>query len=275
MTIRSTSTSSSDSQALAAPHSGVFLFGTMLCLLYLPLGVQAASGVKGETKSEASFVEPILTEETMPNEPGELTLRVSNDYRKLGSESIVTLPEIQLFYGLAERLGAELNAPLAHHRGGGHTTHGLGDTSLGLKYLVLEHSSNWPAVVVGLEAGFPTGDVNRRLGEGALELEPFVALLKDFQRFSLQGNFGWSTELNRDRDDRFTYNWALAVPLVGRKVHLMAEINGDWGREPQTSVAPGIKYNFTDNQFIAVGVPYGLNEHTPGWGLVTQFQFRF
>lgn len=236
---------------------------------------QGAYAGEDEGESEAGFVEPILTEETMPNEPGELSLRVSTDYRRRGGESVGALPKVELFYGIVERLGAELSVPMAYHHGDGQTTYGLGDVSLGLKYLVIEHTPEWPAVVFGLEAGLPTGSRSRELGEGAVELEPFIALLKDFGRFSIQGNFGWSKQVNREREDRFTYNWALAAPLLERKVHVLVEMNGDWGREPQTAVAPGLKYNFTDEVFIGAAVPFGLNEHTPDWGIVTQFQIGF
>jgi hypothetical protein len=144
-----------------------------------------------------------------------------------------------------------------------------------LKYLVVEHQKNVPAVVFGLEAGFPTGDADRELGENAFELTPFVALLKDFGPFSLQGNFGWSKQVSGEREDRWVYNWALAVPLCDHKVHLLAELNGDWGRHPETAVAPGFKYNFNSETFIGVAVPIGLNRHTSDWGIVTQFQISF
>ncbi len=106
-------------------------------------------------------------------------------------------------------------------------------------------------------------------------MTPFAALLKDFGWFSLQGNCGWSRQVNQGREDRFTYNWALALPLFKRKAHLLAEINGDWGREPQTAIAPGFKYNFTDRIFVGVAAPFGLNKNTSDWGLVTQFQIGF
>ena len=246
------------------------LIGTATAPLLPPL-----TRASEEVKPEMNIVEPILTEETLPNDPREWSLRLTTDYRKRGSEVTAALPRLDIFYGLAERLGVELGVPLAYQQGGGTRAYGLGDVSLGLKYLVVEHQQNLPAVVFGLEAGFPTGDADRELGEGAYELTPFVALLKDFGHFSLQGNFGWSKQVSGAREDRWVYNWALAVPLCDHKVHLLTELNGDWGRRPQTAVAPGLKYNFNDRTFIGVAVPIGLNRHTADWGIVTQFQTGF
>jgi hypothetical protein len=240
--------------------------------LFVPTAM-AGEEQSGEEK-DFKFVEPIITEETMPNEPGELTLRVTTEYAKRGSEVFGLLPNVQVFYGLADRLGAELSVPLAYHSGE-RTDYGIGDVSVALKYLVVKPVRNWPAVVVGLEAGFPTGSQSRELGEGAFELTPFVALLKDFGPFTLQGNFGWSKQVSAELQDRFVYNWALAMSMWKRKAHLLAEINGDLGRDQRTAFTPGIKYNFTDEMFVALAVPIGLNRNTPDWGVVTQFQIGF
>lgn len=255
----------------AASWLGARLLVATAAALLLPPPTRASE----EAKPEMNIVEPIITEETLPNEPRELSLRLTTDYRKQGSEVAAALPQLDIFYGLAERLGVELSVPLAYHQADGTRAYGLGDVSLGLKYVVVEQQQNLPAVVFGLEAGFPTADVDRELGEGAYELTPFVALLKDFGRFNLQGNFGWARQVSGESEERWVYNWALAVPLCNHKVHLLAELNGDWGHRPQTAVAPGLKYNFNGETFIGMAVPLGLNRHTADWGIVTQFQTSF
>jgi hypothetical protein len=247
----------------------------------IPIAITAAlflatlGRAQEEENHETNIVEPILTEETLPNEPREWSLRLTADYRKNGSEAKAVLPRVDVFYGLMERVGVELSVPLAYHKGEAGRTYGVGDLSLGLKYLILDHERNVPAVVLGLEAGFPAGNAHRELGEGAYELTPFVALLKDFGPLSLQGNFGWSKQATVEREDRWVYNWALAVPLCKHKVHLLTELNGDWGRRPQTTVAPGLKYNFNGETFVGLAAPIGLNRYTAEWGIVSQFQTGF
>ncbi|HWW01485.1 MAG TPA: hypothetical protein VNZ64_17440 [Candidatus Acidoferrum sp.] len=67
--------------------------------------------------------------------------------------------------------------------------------SLDLKYLAVKPGPVMPALVIGVEAGFPTGNQNLGLGEGAYQFAPFVALLKDFGPFCLQGNVAWSKQV--------------------------------------------------------------------------------
>jgi hypothetical protein len=230
------------------------------------------SRAEDEGKPEAGIVEPILTEETLPNEPRELSLRLTTDYRRKESEAVAFLPRVDVFYGLVERVGVELTVPMAYHKGEAGRAYGVGDLSLGVKYVIVEHQRNVPAVVVGLEAGFPTGNQGRELGEGAYELTPFVALLKDFGPFSVQGNFGWARQVTAARADQWGYNWALAVPVCNRKLHLLAELNGDWGRFPSSTLSPGVKYNLKGETAIGLAVPIGVSGNAPDWGVVAQFQ---
>jgi hypothetical protein len=251
------------------------MVGLVGAMVGLPIAALASEGEAAE-KPEVSFVEPIITEETLPNDLHELSLRLTTDYREQDQgERVGALPRLDVFYGLIERVGVELSIPFAYHRDAEREDYGIGDVSVALKYLVLEHGAKWPAVVVGVESGFPTGSTSRGLGEGAYELTPFVALLKDFGPCSLQGNIGWSKQVSGEHNERVVYNWAFAVPLCERKVYLLAELNGAAGSSPEVAVAPGIKYNFTHEMFVGVAVPIGLNTHTPDWGIVTQFQVGF
>jgi hypothetical protein len=238
--------------------------------------VQAADIADNETnKTETTFIEPILIEETMPNEPGELSLRLTTDYRRGDGEAVGALPNLQVFYGIVERLGTSLSIPMSYTKPDASSHYGLGDISTSLKYLVVRPGPTVPAVVLGLEAVFPTGNRKLGLGAGAYALAPNLALLKDFGPFCVQGNFAWAKPVNARRADLWTYGWAVSAPLIRNKVYLLAEIQGDWGSPNHTTLAPGIKYYFTDKFTVGLAVPVGLNKNTEGWGIVTQFQIEF
>jgi hypothetical protein len=228
-----------------------------------------------DQKTEEQFVEPIIIEETMPNDPGEWSLRLTTDYRKTGSEPVGALPEFEVFYGLIERLGISLSLPMAYDKPDTNSHYGLGDISFDLKYLVVKPGPTMPALVVGLETEFPTGNQKLGLGDGAYELTPFLALLKSYGPFCLQGNFGWSKQINGPHENFFNYGCALSAEMVKHKLYLLSEIQGDWRAPNHTTVAPGIKYYFFDNITLGAAVPIGLNSNTGRLGIVTQFQIEF
>src|SRR5580692_5562381 len=115
---------------------------------------------------EPHIVEPIITEETLPNEPGDWDLRFSGSYGWRGSEGSGFLPDTQLFFGIANRWGGEIEVPLAFAKQ--ETNHyGVGDISTAVKYALRKPSGRTPGFVLGLEATFPSGNADKRLGEGA------------------------------------------------------------------------------------------------------------
>jgi len=236
--------------------------------------VVEAGAAESDNQTETNFLNPIVTEEVMPDEPGELTLRLGTDYRRRNTEAN-ELPYVEACFGLIERLGATVNVPMAYHNEGGGASYGFGDVSAILKYLAVRPSPSVPAVVLGLEAQFPTGNEHLGLGTGAYEFTPYVALLKDFGALLLQGNIGWSKQITGNQEGAFVYNWAASVPIYRRKLYLLTEINGNWGRPNYAAIAPGIKYLFSDKFSAGVAAPIGLNRNTAAWGIVTQFQYEF
>src|ERR1700733_5709281 len=54
---------------------------------------------------ELHIVEPIVTEETMPNEPGDWDIRFSGSYSWQGAEGSGFLPCTKLFFGIANLRG--------------------------------------------------------------------------------------------------------------------------------------------------------------------------
>jgi hypothetical protein len=239
------------------------------------VSVMGAAVAQSNDKTETKFVNPIITEEALPDEPRELTLRLGTEYRERDGRVNGTLPYIEACFGLIERFGATLNVPLAYHKEVTGAQYGLGDVSVRLKYLAFRHRSSTPAVVFGLKTAFPSGRHRAGLGEGACELTPYVAFLKELGPLLVQGDIGWSKKVTANREAAWVYNWAAAVPVCHRKLYLLTEINGDWGRPNHTAVAPGFKYFFSERFSAGAVAPIGLNRHTEAWGIVTQFQFEF
>jgi hypothetical protein len=228
------------------------------------------------TEPEPHIVEPIITEETMPNEPGDWDLRFSGSYGVQGTEGSGFLPRTQLFFGIANRWGGEIEVPMAFAKA--ETNHyGIGDISASVKYLVRKPSVRMPGFVLGLETAFPTGNANRGLGEGVFEAAPFVATVYSSRRAVLQGNFGYSAVhriSTTDASNQVFYNGAAAFPFVRLNTFLVWEINGTHSSDGnRIAFSPGLKYNLTPERFVALAFPIGLNSQTPRLGIVLQLQF--
>src|ERR1700693_40936 len=130
-------------------HFGVFVTVAAGILCFPEVVMAQAQNVD----PELHIVEPIITEETMPNEPGDWDLRVSGSYSCQGAEGFGFVPRTQLFFGIANRWGGEIEVPLAFASQG--TNHfGFGDISATVKYLVRKPTVRLPGFVLGLETTF-------------------------------------------------------------------------------------------------------------------------
>jgi hypothetical protein len=224
---------------------------------------------------EIHIVEPIITEETMPNEPGDWDLRVSGSYLWQGTGGSGFLPRTQLFFGIANRWGGEIEVPWAIANQDTNR-YGIGDISTTVKFLLRKPSERIPGFVLGLEMTFPSGNANEGLGEGVFESAPFGAIVYARRRLVLQGNTGYSVVHKvqaTDASNHFFYNAAAAFPYDRFKTYLVCEINGTHSHiGDRAAFSPGLKYNLTPERFVAIAFPVGLNSLTPHLGLVLQIQ---
>lgn len=228
-----------------------------------------------KTDPEPHIVEPIITEETMPNEPGDWDLRFSGSYGWQGTGGSGFLPRAQFFFGIAERWGGEIEVPMAFTNDT--TNHyGTGDISTTVKYLVRKPGVRSPGFVLGVEMAFPSGDAKKGLGEGAFEAAPFLAIVYASRRVVLQGNSGYSAIHKiqaTDASNQFFYNAAIAFPFERLNACLVGEINGTHAQNGnRAALSPGLKYNLTPQRYLAIAFPVGLNSRTPRAGIVLQMQ---
>jgi len=231
---------------------------------------------KGEKKEKEDFVKPIITTETMPNAPGEYSLRLSGEYGRLNQDTTIYIPKAQIFFGLSERVGGELNFPFVLKPDAGNAF-GMGDISLGLKILLAKHKSWFPALSAELELKFPTGDPNNKMGFGLMEYAAIFAFLKDFSVVNIQGNIALSVGINPvdgKRELKTLYHVSLALPLW--VMILFLELDAAVGQRPEQNrlaLAPGFKYHITETMFMALSVPIGLNATTESFRVIAQIQF--
>lgn len=222
--------------------------------------------------------EPVLTEEALPNEVGEWDFRWSHEYRRHVTGSTMHAPRMQAFFGIADRLGGEVDVALVSARRGDRH-YGPGDVETTVKWLLLAPHGSVPAITIGWAAGWPTGSAEKGTGEGAVELHPFVALLRDFRSFRVQGDVGWSQTIsNEETEHAVPFNWAVALPLGRPRTAVMMEINGRVGlrnEDSHVAIAPGIRHGVGNRASFALAVPIGIASSSDRWGIVSQWQVGF
>ena len=237
----------------------------------------AASGQTLATPAGAAIVEPIATEETLPAERGEWVLRWSADYLR-AHEPSAHVPRVELFFGLANRLGAEIDLPfVAGGEPGGR--YGVGDVGTTIMWLAAGsgEGSHPHALTLGCEIAWPTGNREAGTGAGTTEIHPFVGVLQEFKGLTLQGNVGWERQLETGGEDGLAYGWALALPTADRRLTALAEVGGRWVRQGEAStlaVSPGFRYEMAPGMSAGLSVPLGLRSEMSRWGVIAQWQFR-
>ena len=146
------------------------------------------------------YVESIAFEEVLPNDAGEGDVRASVE----ASRGHV-VPELQLFYGIVERVGIELSVPFVMRTDDREAS--LGDIGGGLKFRIA------PGIGAMLEARVPTGDRMHGTGEGAAEIEAAIGLVRGTESITMQGAVGYAAVVGGDESSlRADVSLAVALP---------------------------------------------------------------
>jgi Putative MetA-pathway of phenol degradation len=156
----------------------IVLRGVVLCLLARTCLTQARA--QGELTAVPN--RPTVSNPAQPVQPGVLETEWGVD----AAESHQDINGL-LKFGVAKNLELRLtNNPITADSG----THGVGDTSLGFKYLLTEDSGHRPSIALMYTAKFPTaGDV---LGSGETDHTFTLLVSKDLGRHHFDYNLAGS-----------------------------------------------------------------------------------
>lgn len=245
---------------------------TAAALLARPAGAAA----------ESAPPEPIAFEEIMPSEPGELTGRFSLEERRFTADggeagsSVYSVPEMQLFFGLADRFSCDLSLPfLTRREEGGATRTGPGDIGLGVKYLLLREG-RLPALTAAAAVELPTGRSRYGLGEGATGTELSLGWLKSLGAATVQGLAGYAFS-GGGGEKSVLYGFSAAFPLAP-SWRLFVELTGERDlkdNSDRVAAGPGLKYGVSQDTFLAAGFLAGLGKRAGDRRVITQLQFAF
>jgi hypothetical protein len=105
------------------------IFYTAVSLAFFLTGIVAMA--QGNTPlRDSRIIDPILTEESLPEDAGECNLRTTAAYHAAAPEPMAVLPRTQVFCGFSRRWGGEIDVPLVRIGG----LYGPGDVGAAVKY---------------------------------------------------------------------------------------------------------------------------------------------
>lgn len=208
---------------------------------------------------------PLDTEDTGTAEPGKAELEVSGDFAR-NPEDRTWFAKGVLSLGVLPRLEIRIESMLlALEPDEGRGRGGIGDSLVGLKHRLLDEAAAIPAVLGALTVRLPTGDEDRGLGAGEVDVGLLAVASKTFGPATLAWNGGY-TFVTRDRELEFwthaaavEYRATAAWSLLGEVVSALASRGG-----PATVVVrAGTTYAVHPRVRLDAGIGFGVTRQSP------------
>ncbi|HSU67293.1 MAG TPA: hypothetical protein VLJ39_10495 [Tepidisphaeraceae bacterium] len=179
-------------------------------------------------------------------------------------------------YSFTNQLAVGGLIPIIHSKAA-NTNTGFGDI---LVYAQYRLDQIIPRDIIELTAQvdvvLPTGSTGEFRDTGRFGVRPWLQAYKDFGtvgpgRLAAYGEIGFT--ITDDSDFRFglagTYEWQRIVGIV----EFYDQAGGKLNR-PFVTITPGVA--FRPGQFeIAIGIPLGLNDASPDWGVIVKGTWNF
>jgi hypothetical protein len=134
------------------------------------------------------------------------------------------LATAEIHYGLIPNLEVDIGMPYAFNFPTGDSAQrGYGDTTLEIKYRLIQEADTTPQISFVPKLNLSTGNANRGLGNGGNQIFIALALQKNNDKFQMNGNGGYW--INNGSDNRnfwflgwqaqyaFTSHWQLGIEI--------------------------------------------------------------
>jgi hypothetical protein len=228
-----------------------------------------------------------------PQEKGETQITMSSTFGRGSSRNIFQTP-LSIEYGLTKKWLIELEWDSASRRRelGEGAVLGMGDVRLGTKYSFMNMRGSKFHSAIGVELGLPTGNVDKELSEGVVELEPYFILARDLPTLNgaqlfTQIGVGFVKRVKERRGEfereptahELSWNSGVFVPF--RKVILTGELNWQtnrWNRrgdESELYITPGIVWHPARGWEFGIGFPVGLTHDADHIRTISKVNFEF
>jgi hypothetical protein len=201
---------------------------------------------------------PFVTDDPEPVEYRHGEFYISSQYadNKDGKEG--TLPHFEFNYGAIPDVQLHLLVPFAYvHPNGESAIYGLGDTEVGVKYSFIQETDTLPQIGVFPIMHIPTGDSERGLGSGQVQLFLPLWVQKSWGPWTTYGGGGYWNNPGEGNKNFWQLGW-LGQREITKTLTLGAEIyyfgkDTDDGRE-RTGCNIGGIINLSEDHHILFSV---------------------
>ncbi|MBO0863410.1 MAG: transporter [Chloracidobacterium sp.] len=260
-----------------------------LCLL---LAFSSAGAAQNATDQQESLerrqpLELLFADSIVPQDRHEMMLTTGGWRFRRGvlREAAITQ---KIEWGISDRLQVSTFAHLVNSSNqAGPTAAGMGDIEIGARYTWPTLGSQFTHLAIALDAGFPTGDPRRGLGEGTYSLSPSVLFSRELQggKRQLFTTTGMEFIVKRrqigplqekPRNSIFSNSGASFHAGHGWIVGEISVSFDRWNGGSNTSVTltPSYVWRLASRAELLFGVPLGFTPSTNRLGAVIKFTFE-
>ena len=195
------------------------------------------------------------------------------EYRDTSSEQTWIAPKLALALPVTERIEFEVATEYRKVELDGVAHEGLGDSTLELKWRVVDETPNGVAVALIPELSLPTGSESRGLGSGHAELVVPVVVEKRLGRMTISGELGYGRSFD-DGDDGYVPLGVLVTVTPRETLKVGMEIAGeapaDHFSDCELSTNVGFKWKATRS--VEIHGLVGRTVHSPDSDPTTRFK---
>ncbi|HEY5533869.1 MAG TPA: transporter [Ignavibacteria bacterium] len=177
-----------------------------------------------------------------------------------------TAPHAEVNYGVVNNLQLHIILPLAFNSpNGGKSNYGLGDIELGFKYRFIKETSSTPQIGIFPMVDIPTGNQNKGLGNGGIQVFLPVWIQKSFGKWTTYGGAGYRINNVEGNKNSVYMGWLLQNHVrdnlsIGVELyHITPEtVNG----EAENRFNIGTVYDISDNHHLLFSAGRSLSGST-------------
>jgi hypothetical protein len=260
-----------------------------LFLIFTAISVSPASAqiLDESSLEQRQPLELVFADSIVPQDRHEMMLTTGSWYARQGTIDTGRLTQ-KMEWGISERLQISTFVnPLHIIKSNGTLAKGVGDFEIGARYTWADVGSPFTHVAVAFEAGFPSGNPMKEMGEGAYGFSPSVLFSREFKRgyyqvFSTIGLDFVAARRHLDptneipRHEVFVNSGFSARLGQGWSVAELSVSNNRWsgGEDTNLAITPSYIRRMGRRAELLMGVPIKITNSTGRVGGVIKFTFE-